>query len=139
MCRFVSYDFKTFDKMFSRGCTVLKAYFSLSVHSHSFLSSVWSSSQDDPSGWIQTPRHRAERKVSGPETMVGRFLRVPVHCYANDWSLWVHLAGEAPTNQPLFKSLNVSVVSNTISTNLMQTNLPDETPASFVFIVAYQK
>lgn len=98
---FVSYNFKTFDKMFSRDCTVLKAHFSLSVHSLSSLSSVWSSSQDDPSGWIQKPRHRAELKVSRPQTVVGCFLRVPVHCYAYDWSLWVHLTGEAPTNQPL--------------------------------------
>lgn len=42
--------------------------------------------------------------------MVGRFLRVPVHCYANDWSVWVHLAGEDSANKPL---------------NLIQTNLSD--------------
>lgn len=31
--------------------------------------------------------------------MVGRFLRVHVRCYAHDWRLWMHLAGETPTKQ----------------------------------------
>lgn len=104
-----SYNFKAFDRMVSRGHTVLKAYFSLRVLSPSSVSSVWSSSQNDPSGWIQKPRLRAELKVSGAETMVGCFLRVPVRCYAYDWSLWVHLAGEAPTNQPLCNPQFVNV------------------------------
>lgn len=29
--------------------------------------------------------------------MVGRFLRVHVRCHAHDWRLWMHLAGETPT------------------------------------------
>lgn len=58
----------------------------------------WRSSQDDPSGWFQAVRHRPEHQVSAAETVVGCFLRVPLHCYANDWSLWLHLTGEAPAD-----------------------------------------
>lgn len=74
-----------------------KAYFSPSPLP---LSSVRSSCQNDPGGRIQKLRHRAERQVSGPEAMVGRLLRVHVRRHAHDWRLWMHLAGETPTNQP---------------------------------------
>lgn len=65
---FVSYNFKTFDKIFSGDFSALKACSSFIAQIHSFLSfrllsSVWSSSQDDPSGWIQIPRHRAQLEV----------------------------------------------------------------------------
>lgn len=96
---FYAINLKAFDKR----CSPEAALFSLvCVHSHCFLSSVCSSSQNDPSGGIQKPGHRAEHTVSGSEAVVGCFLRVHVHCYADDWSLWVHLAGETATNQPLY-------------------------------------